>query len=276
MPNLYSRIRCVFYHLVPPVSPGRLRPMKASQDVDVCVVGAGPVGATLAARLAEAGVKTAVIDAAPLPPMEMAAFDGRAYAIALTSKRLLEAAGVWERLPVEPCPILGIRVADGRPGEAPSPLSLHFDHAALGEDPFGWMVEARSLRIALNAHLPKLANLAVHAPAKAEVMRDTDGATITLSTGAQFRARLVVGAEGRNSPLRAAAGIRVSRLDYHCMGLVGSIAHEKPHRNMALEQFLPPWPLRAIAHAGFARAPKCQRHCLDRQDRDCGALPRHG
>ncbi|MCA4917932.1 MAG: FAD-dependent monooxygenase, partial [Roseomonas sp.] len=64
--------------------------MKALQDVDVCVVGAGPVGATLAARLAGAGVKTAVVDAAPLPPMEMQAFDGRAYAIALTSKRLLE------------------------------------------------------------------------------------------------------------------------------------------------------------------------------------------
>jgi 2-octaprenyl-6-methoxyphenol hydroxylase len=179
--------------------------------------------------------------------MEMQAFDGRAYAIALTSKRLLEASGVWERLPVEPCPILGIRVADGRPGEAPSPLSLHFDHAEMGEDPFGWMVEARSLRIALNAHLPKLANLAVHAPAKAEVTRDAEGATVTLSTGARFRARLVVGAEGRNSPLRTAAGIRVSRLDYHCMGLVGSIAHEKPHRHMALEQFLP--------HGPFAQLP---------------------
>jgi len=221
--------------------------MKASPDVDVCVVGAGPVGATLAARLASAGVNTAVIDAAPLPPMEMPAFDGRAYAIALTSKRLLEAAGVWERLPVTPCPILGIRVADGRPGEPASPFSLHFDHAEVGEEPFGWMVEARSLRIALNAHLPKLQNLTVHAPTKAQVTRDEAGATVKLSSGAEFRARLVVGAEGRNSPLRAEAGIPVSRLDYHCMGIVGSIAHEKPHRNLALEQFLP--------HGPFAQLP---------------------
>jgi 2-octaprenyl-6-methoxyphenol hydroxylase len=179
--------------------------------------------------------------------MEMPAFDGRAYAIALTSKRLLEAAGVWERLPVTPCPILGIRVADGRPGEPASPFSLHFDHAEVGEEPFGWMVEARSLRIALNAHLPKLQNLTVHAPAKAQVTRDEAGATVKLSSGAEFRARLVVGAEGRNSPLRAEAGIPVSRLDYHCMGIVGSIAHEKPHRNLALEQFLP--------HGPFAQLP---------------------
>ena len=59
--------------------------MTDSPDVDVCVVGAGPVGATLAARLASAGISTAVIDAAPLPTMEMPAFDGRAYAIAPVS-----------------------------------------------------------------------------------------------------------------------------------------------------------------------------------------------
>src|SRR5512139_3770880 len=108
--------------------------MNTSLETEVCILGAGPVGATLAAALAAGGVRTAVVDAAPLPPMELPAFDGRAYAIALTSKRLPEA----------PCPILAIRVADGRPGERASRLSLHFDHAEVGEDPFGWMVEARA------------------------------------------------------------------------------------------------------------------------------------
>ncbi|WP_431267479.1 FAD-dependent monooxygenase [Dankookia sp. P2] len=89
--------------------------------VTVCILGAGPVGATLAATLAAAGLPTAVVDAQPLPPMELQDFDGRAYAIALTSKRLLEAAGIWDRLPEAPCPIHGIRVADGRPGEPASP-----------------------------------------------------------------------------------------------------------------------------------------------------------
>ena len=55
-----------------------------------------------------------------------------------------------------------------------------------------------------------------------------------LSTGATVHARLVVGAEGRNSPLRRAAGIPAARLDYHSMGMVGAVAHEKPHRNIAL------------------------------------------
>jgi 2-octaprenyl-6-methoxyphenol hydroxylase len=145
--------------------------MTSPIEVEACILGAGPVGATLAALLAAGGVRAAVVDTAPLPPMELPEFDGRAYAIALTSKRLLEAAGVWERLPEEPCPILGIRVADGRPGERASSLCLHFDHAELGEEPFGWMVEARALRVALNARLPLAPGLAVFAPATATVER---------------------------------------------------------------------------------------------------------
>ncbi len=63
-------------------------------DVAVCIIGAGPVGATLACRLARDGVPVAVVDRAALPPMENPEFDGRAYAIAAGSKNLLEAAGV--------------------------------------------------------------------------------------------------------------------------------------------------------------------------------------
>lgn len=215
--------------------------------VDVCILGAGPVGATLAAALAARGVRAAVVDAAPLPPMELPAFDGRAYAIALGSRRLLDAAGVWGRLPEAPCPILGITVADGRPGEPASPPSLHFDHAEVSADPFGWLVEARALRVALNARLPALDGLTVFAPATAVVERLAEKVIIRLSTGQVVEARLVVGAEGRHSPLRRAAGIAVTRLDYHCMGIVGAVAHDRPHHNQAMELFLP--------HGPFARLP---------------------
>jgi 2-octaprenyl-6-methoxyphenol hydroxylase len=229
--------------------------MNTPLEVEVCILGAGPVGATLAAALAAGGVRTAVVDAAPLPPMEMPAFDGRAYAIALGSRRLLGEAGVWDRLPETPCPILAIHVADGLPGEPASALSLHFDHAELGGEPFGWMVEARSLRVALNAHLPLLPEVTVFAPATAAVERHAEGVGIRLSSGQKIRARLVVGAEGRHSPLREAAGIAVTRLDYHCLGIVGAVAHEKPHHNQALEQFLPHGPFAQLPMQGIAGHP---------------------
>jgi 2-octaprenyl-6-methoxyphenol hydroxylase len=218
-----------------------------SEEIEVCIVGAGPVGAVLATTLASAGVRVAVVDAAPLPPMERPEFDGRAYAIAATSRNLLEAGGVWQHLPWSPGPIRRIEVRDGAPGEAASTLGLDFDSAETGGEPFGWMVEARALRMALNARLAELAHLQLHAPARAEVSRDAEGATVRLSTGPVLRARLVVGAEGRNSPLRRQAGIGATRLDYHQMGIVGAIAHELPHDEVALEQFLP--------HGPFAQLP---------------------
>jgi len=222
---------------------------------DVAIIGAGPVGATLAALLAAEGVATVTVDSAPLPPMELPAFDGRCYAIALASQRILALAGIWDRLPEAPCPIEQIRIADGRPGERPSPLSLHFAGEEVGEGAFGWMVEARALRVALNARLPSLPNLSVHAPATATVTREESGATVVLSDGALLRARLVIAAEGRASPLRRQAGIRVSTLDYGCTGMVGAIAHERPHNNTALEKFLANGPFAQLPINGTAEHP---------------------
>lgn len=218
---------------------------------DVCIMGAGPVGGALACRLAAAGISTVVIDRAALPPMEHPAFDGRAYAIAAGSRPLLDLAGLWDNLPEPPGPIMDIRVTDGRVGRPASRLHLHFDHREAGEDagPFGWMVEARSLRLALNAHMPTLPALRVFAPAEAAVERDEDGATVRIKGGPVITARLVVAAEGRNSPLREAARIPVTRLPYHQTGMVCAISHERPHHGLALEHFLPSGPFAQLPMA---------------------------
>jgi 2-octaprenyl-6-methoxyphenol hydroxylase len=221
----------------------------ATIDVAVCVVGAGPVGGTLASLLAAMGVSTAVVDRAPLPPMEHPDFDGRAYAVAAGSRRILQAAGLWDALPLPACPIHDIRVSDGRIGRAPSPLHLHFDRQEAGAEAFGWMVEARSLRVALNAHLNGAERLSVRAPASATVSFAPEGARVRLDDGTEIAARLVVAAEGRESPLRRQAGIVVTRWPYRQSGLVCAIAHERPHHNVALEHFLPAGPFAQLPMA---------------------------
>jgi 2-octaprenyl-6-methoxyphenol hydroxylase len=222
--------------------------MSETIRAEVCIMGAGPVGGTLACRLAAAGVSTVLVDRAALPPMEHPAFDGRAYAIAAGSQALLDAAGLWDRLPVPPNPILDIRVTDGRLGRRASRLHLHFDHRDAGDDagPFGWMVEARSLRMALNAAFPTLPALRSFAPATATVERDTQGVAVRIAGGPEIRCRLVVAAEGRQSPLREDAGIPVTRLPYNQTGIVCAISHEQPHHNVALEHFLPSGPFAAL------------------------------
>jgi 2-octaprenyl-6-methoxyphenol hydroxylase len=211
-------------------------------------MGAGPVGGTLACRLAGAGISVALIDQADLPPMENPAFDGRAYAIAAGSRALLEDAGLWDVLDVPPNPIRDIRVSDGRIGRPPSRLHLHFDHREAGDDPrpFGWMVEARSLRKALNARFPRQKALHLLAPMRAFVERSADDATVRLRDGREIRCQLVVAAEGRNSALREQAEIPTTQIPYHQTAIVCAIAHERPHHDLALEHFLSAGPFAAL------------------------------
>lgn len=218
-------------------------------EVDVCVVGAGPVGGVLACLLARQGARVAVIDRAPLPPMEHPAFDGRCYAIAAGSRRVLEQAGLWATLPYAPGPIRRIRVSDGRVGRRASPLYLQFGAQEVGAEAFGWMVEARSLRVALNRALAESDGVSVFAPATARVVRADAGAEVTLGDGTRLQARLIVAAEGRDSPLRREAGIPVTRYAYGQTGLVGAFAHSRPHEGTALEHFLPAGPFAQLPMA---------------------------
>ena len=185
-----------------------------------------------------------IVDRAALPPMEHPEFDGRAYAIAAGTQPLLADAALWQALPFQPCPIEQIHVSDGKPGRPASSLFLHFDRRELGESagPFGWMVEARGLRIALNRRLHAGQGITLAAPCEAKVDRQPDGATITLSTGERLTARLVIAAEGRQSAQRRAANIPVIRYPYRQSGVVCAIAHDYPHENTALEHFLPGGP----------------------------------
>jgi 2-octaprenyl-6-methoxyphenol hydroxylase len=224
-------------------------------SVDVCIVGAGPVGGSLACRLADAGARVLVVDRSALSPMEHPDFDGRAYAIAAGSRPLLDQAGLWQALPFQPCPIEQIRISDGKPGRPASPLFLHFDHRELGEGPFGWMIEARGLRIALNRRLNAGRGIILAAPAEAKIQREQEGVGVTLGTGARYRARLLVAAEGRESPLRREAAIPAIRYPYRQSGIVCAIAHEQPHNNTALEHFLPGGPFAQLPLGPTSGAP---------------------
>jgi 2-octaprenyl-6-methoxyphenol hydroxylase len=223
------------------------------QDVDIAVIGAGPVGGTLALALAARGRQVLLVDRADLAPMEDPAFDGRGYAIAAGCQPVMALAGIWDGLPYAPCPILDIDVTDGQVGKRPSALKLHFDHRAVG-GAFGWIIEARSIRVALNKRLNEADGIVLRAPATARVVRDADGADVFVGEEV-FRARLVVAADGRNSALRAEAGIRVTKLPYNQSAVVFALAHEKPHNGVALEHFLPGGPFAVLPMTGTAEHP---------------------
>ena len=202
-------------------------------QVDVVVVGAGPVGALTAGLMAMGGLRVAVVEAGEPQILSAPASDGRAIAIALSAKKSLEVGGFWDYLAPHAEAILDIQVQDGK-----APVTLHYDHRQVGDDPFGWIVENEEIK---SAALKRLGDLKVPVYTTTTVVQweyDADGVTATLSGGQVIRARLAVAADGRRSPTRAAAGIKITGWDYHQSAIVCAIAHAKPHNGVAIEHFM--------------------------------------
>jgi 2-octaprenyl-6-methoxyphenol hydroxylase len=215
---------------------------------DLAVVGAGLNGSLLALAAGEAGLDTALIDRVPLKSLTEAGFDGRTTAIAYTSQRLFKALGVWDEIVGRAEAILDIRISDAGYDGQPSPLFLHFDHREAASDardapPMGWIVENRFLRAALLRRLQACARVELVAPDEAiDTARGPDKVEIALRSGRTLAARLVASAEGRFGSLREDAGIGARAWSYGQIAIVLVARHERPHRGVAQEKFLPGGP----------------------------------
>ncbi len=215
-------------------------------EAEAVIVGGGLAGLAMGTALAGAGCETVVVDGHPPERLRAAAFDGRVSSIALGSQRVLAGLGVWPALEAEAEPILEIRVSDGE-----APLFLHYDGALVGGGPLGFIVENRALRAALldrAANLPALRHLA-----PASVTALVPGGVRTearLADGRSIAARLAIAADGANSALRAGAGIEAWSRPYGQTAIVCAVAHERPHRGIAHERFLPAGPFAILPMRG--------------------------
>lgn len=222
-----------------------------SFDSDILIVGGGLNGSALALALAHSGRSVTVIDALSRPELEDAEFDGRSYALALASMRLLDAIGVWARVADHAQPMLDIKVSDGRAGEGAGPFFLHFDHREIEEGPMGFMVEDRYLRRALLEAMDAEPAITQHFDTRVEAQdADAQSATLTLSNGRTLKGRLLVGADGRQSGTAQRAGIGRTGWGYSQTALVTAIAHEHPHNGVAHQFFMPPGPLAILPLPG--------------------------
>jgi len=213
-------------------------------EQDVIIAGGGLNGPALALALAQAGLAVTVIDPRPVQARAEVGFDGRAYALALASQRLLAALGLWPGLAPVAQPIRGIRTSDGVPPVGAVPFFLGFDQGELDEGPMGFLVEDRHLYAAFLAAMAAQPLITLRAGV-AVVAQDTDGARaqVTLDSGEVLAGRVLVGCDGRTSGVAARAGIRRSGWGYDQTALVGAIRPERPHEGVAHQVFLPQGPL---------------------------------
>lgn len=224
--------------------------MSERPQADVVIAGAGIAGATLALALARAGLRPVLIDPVVFDAQVAPTFDGRASAIAFAAYRQWRALGVAPALDPHAQRIEQILVTDGRaPGAAataPLPVYLRFDAAEIADrsegEPLGYLLENRHIRAGLAAAVGE-AGIEVLAPARvARCEAGPRDVSVTLADGRALTAPLVVGAEGRGSVVREAAGIGVIGWDYRQTGVVATVKLARPHHGVAYEYFLPSGP----------------------------------
>ncbi|WP_298259772.1 UbiH/UbiF/VisC/COQ6 family ubiquinone biosynthesis hydroxylase [uncultured Litoreibacter sp.] len=220
-------------------------------DSDIAIVGGGLNGCALAIALAGGGFSVTLIDSLAVDALTDDRFDGRSYALALASKRLLDAINVWGDIAQNTQPMLEIKVTDGRAGEGPSPFWMHFDHAEIEEGPMGFMVEDRHLRRAFLSAITANDRITHIAPDTVVAQSvDLSGASVTLASGKSVRSRLIIGSDGRRSGVAQRAGISRSFKDYGQTAVVAAIGHELPHNGIAHQFFMPAGPLAILPLTG--------------------------
>lgn len=219
-------------------------------DSDIAIVGGGLNGPVLALALAARGRRVSIIDAQPETVRANAAFDGRVYALAFASIRLLQRLGLWNKVSEHAQPMNEIKASDGRAGQGPAPFFLHFERGELGEGPMGHMLEDRYLRRALLEAVAAHEGIeTIEGKVVSQEVNDS-GAWLTLASGDVHSTRLIVGADGRASGTAERARIRRTGWEYGQTALVCAIAHEKPHNGIAHQFFMPEGPLAILPLPG--------------------------
>ena len=214
--------------------------MKTPNQYDVVIIGGGLVGASLAAALKNSGLALALVEAGSAPAIEDDSgstenWDSRIYAISPGSRTFLEQSGAWQRLdsrrvaPVEEMRVFG-----------DSDAELKFSAYQMGVPELACIVENRHLQAALWQGLQSQDNLDFIHPARcAALALGDDAARLTLEDGREFGAKLIVGADGRDSWVRNQAGISAAPVDYQHHGVVANFSCELPHRGIAHQWFAP-------------------------------------
>lgn len=209
----------------------------AMAQYDIVVSGGGVAGLTAAAVFGTAGFSVLCVD--PSPPIterETKGADLRTTAFLQPAQALLDRAGLWARLAPYAADLQVMRIVDAG-GETPEPrITKEFDASDISDRPFGWNLPNWLLRREMLARLGELPNVDFRpGTATTSLFTRQTQARVGLSDGSRITAKLVIAADGRNSPMREAAGIPVHTCRYGQKALAFAVTHPVPHNNVSTE-----------------------------------------
>lgn len=204
---------------------------------DIFISGGGVAGLTAAAAFGTAGFSVVIAD--PMPPITDNKTDGadlRTTAFLQPARDFLDNAGLWDRLTPHATPLQIMRIVDAG-GATPTPrVTADFDASDISDLPFGWNLPNWLLRREMVARLAELPNVDFRSGVGfASMLTRTDSARVLLSDGSRLTAKLVIGADGRNSPVRNASGISAKTTRYGQKAVTFAVTHDAPHDNVSTE-----------------------------------------
>lgn len=207
--------------------------MKRS-STDILIAGGGVAGLTAAAAFGTAGFDVTIVD--PTPPVTTGDAEGsdlRTTAFLQPAQQFLESAGLWVRLAPDAAPLQIMRIVDIG---TDTHVTRDFNAADISDKPFGWNLPNWLLRREMVARLAELPNVDFRpGTGYAQMLARRDEAIVTLSDGSQLAAKLVIGADGRNSAVRQAAGIGARTMRYGQKAVTFAVTHDAPHDNISTE-----------------------------------------
>jgi 2-octaprenyl-6-methoxyphenol hydroxylase len=202
--------------------------MTSNSVMDVVVAGNGPAGCYAALAFAQAGFSVAL--AGP----DRRSNDLRTTALMMPAVHLLERLGVWDRIAPEAASLKAMRIIDGTKRLLRTP-PVTFQASETGEAAFGWNMPNGTLLAALQAELDESKQIQQVAASISEYAIQGSGVFSKLDGGGQLRAKLVIGADGRSSKAREAAGINVRAWTYPQTAMVLTFVHQRGHSNISTE-----------------------------------------
>jgi 2-octaprenyl-6-methoxyphenol hydroxylase len=218
---------------------------------DVAISGASFAGLAIACALSDALGPSFKIALTERVASASARPDARAFALSAASKHLLEAIGVWPAIAADAQPVADIEITDSSLEAGVRPVLLTYDNNTQAGEPATYIVPVGPLTAALRAKAEACSSITMLVPAEATgFTTDETGARVQLAGGREIIASLVVAADGRKSPLREAAGIKVIGWNYAQTGIVTTVRHERPHQGRAVQHFLPAGPFAILPLTG--------------------------
>ncbi len=201
------------------------------QQFDLIIVGGGLAGASLAVALRDTPLRIALVE--NQPPRRPEGWDARVYAISPANAGFLERIGAWKHLDAERiAPIRAMDICGDAGGK------LAFSAYDSGVPELGWILESSLMASEFWESAKRQGNLTLFCPARPQQLTfGADSAVLGLDDGTMLSARLVVGADGRDSWVRQAAGLAAVNAPYGEKGIVANFATEKPHHNVARQWF---------------------------------------